>query len=109
MSYKSDIEIAREAKMEKISVIGERLGLSEDDMDYYGKYKAKLSLDILHKRSEKKDGKLILVTSITPTPPGEGKSTVSVGLGQALHRMGKNAVIALREPSLGPVTDCSPK
>jgi len=103
MSYKSDIEIATQAKLEKISVIGERLGLSEDDLDFYGKYKAKLSLDILHKPSAKKDGKLILVTSINPTPPGEGKSTVSVGLGQAFHRIRKNAVIALREPSLGPV------
>ncbi|MBP1933347.1 formate--tetrahydrofolate ligase [Ammoniphilus resinae] len=103
MSYKSDIEIAMGAKMERISVIGERLGLSEDEMDFYGKYKAKLSLDILNKPSTKKDGKLILVTSINPTPPGEGKSTVSVGLGQAFQRMRKNAVIALREPSLGPV------
>jgi formate--tetrahydrofolate ligase len=100
---KSDIEIAQNAKMEKISVIAERLGLTEDEVDLYGKYKCKISLDILKKYEQKPDGKLILVTAINPTPAGEGKSTVTVGLGQALCKMDKNAVIALREPSLGPV------
>ncbi|MGG7214414.1 formate--tetrahydrofolate ligase [Clostridium nigeriense] len=100
---KSDIQIAQEAKMEPISKIAARLNLSEDDIEQYGKYKCKLSLDIFNKNKEKKDGKLVLVTAINPTPAGEGKSTVTVGLGQALCKMGKNAVIALREPSLGPV------
>ena len=100
---KSDIEIAQNAKMEPIVKIAEKLGLNEDDIELYGKYKCKISLDVLKKYKDKKDGKLILVTSINPTPAGEGKSTVSVGLGEALSRMGKNAVIALREPSLGPV------
>ncbi|KOA18764.1 formate--tetrahydrofolate ligase [Clostridium homopropionicum DSM 5847] len=100
---KSDIEIAQSAKMEKIVNIAEKLGLDEDDIELYGKYKCKLSLDILDKKKENKDGKLILVTAINPTPAGEGKSTVTVGLGQALCKLNKNAVIALREPSLGPV------
>ncbi|MGG7059483.1 formate--tetrahydrofolate ligase [Clostridium tertium] len=100
---KSDIQIAQEAKMEPITKIAARLNLSEDDIEQYGKYKCKLSLDIFNKNKEKKDGKLVLVTAINPTPAGEGKSTVTVGLGQALCKMGKNAVIALREPSLGPV------
>ncbi|MGG7143993.1 formate--tetrahydrofolate ligase [Clostridium nigeriense] len=100
---KSDIEIAQEAKMEHITKIAAKLNLSEDDIEQYGKYKCKLSLDIFNKNKEKKDGKLVLVTAINPTPAGEGKSTVTVGLGQALCKMGKNAVIALREPSLGPV------
>ena len=100
---KNDIEIAQEACMEKIVSIAEKLGLTEDDIELYGKYKCKISLEVLDKRKEKEDGKLILVTAINPTPAGEGKSTVTVGLGQALCRTGKNAVIALREPSLGPV------
>ena len=100
---KSDIQIAQEAKMEPITKIAARLNLSEDDIEQYGKYKCKLSLDIFNKNKDKKDGKLVLVTAINPTPAGEGKSTVTVGLGQALCKMGKNAVIALREPSLGPV------
>ncbi|ERI92519.1 formate--tetrahydrofolate ligase [Clostridiales bacterium oral taxon 876 str. F0540] len=100
---KSDIEIAQSAKMEPIYKIAERLGLTDEDIDLYGKYKCKISLDVLKKRQDRKDGKLILVTAINPTAAGEGKSTVTVGLGQALCRMGKNAVIALREPSLGPV------
>jgi formate--tetrahydrofolate ligase len=100
---KSDIEIAQSAKMERIINIAERLGLAEDDIDLYGKYKCKISLDVLKNNSQKKDGKLILVTAINPTPAGEGKSTVTVGLGMALCKIGKNAVIALREPSLGPV------
>jgi len=80
-----------------------QMGLTEDDLDFYGKYKAKISLDVLKREENKQDGKLILVTAINPTPAGEGKSTVTVGLGQALTRIGKNAIIALREPSLGPV------
>ncbi|MGN0025386.1 MAG: formate--tetrahydrofolate ligase [Clostridium sp.] len=100
---KSDIQIAQEAKMEPITKIAAKLNLTEDDIEQYGKYKCKLSLDIFNKNKANKNGKLVLVTAINPTPAGEGKSTVTVGLGQALCKMGKNAVIALREPSLGPV------
>ena len=100
---KSDIQIAQEAKMEPIRNVAEKLGLCEDDIEYYGKYKCKISLDVYEKFKENKDGKLVLVTAINPTPAGEGKSTVTVGLGQALNKLGKKAVIALREPSLGPV------
>lgn len=100
---KNDIEIAQAASMERIVSISEKLGLTEDDIELYGKYKCKISLEVLSKKKEKEDGKLILVTAINPTPAGEGKSTVTVGLGQALCKIGKNAVIALREPSLGPV------
>lgn len=100
---KSDIKIAQEAQIEPIVKIAEKLGLKEDDIELYGKYKCKISLDILKNNENKKDGKLVLVTAINPTPAGEGKSTVTVGLGEALCKMGKNAVIALREPSLGPV------
>ena len=99
----TDIEIAQRAKLEKISVIAEKIGLTEDDYDQYGKYKAKVNLNVLKKNENKKDGKLILVTAITPTPPGEGKSTVTVGLTQALNKFGYNSIAALREPSLGPV------
>ena len=100
---KSDIQIAQKAKMEPIINIAKKINLSEDDIDLYGKYKCKISLDVFNKYKDKKDGKLILVTAINPTPAGEGKSTVTVGLGQALCKKGKNAIIALREPSLGPV------
>ena len=100
---KSDIQIAQEAKMEPIKNVAEKLGLCEDDIEYYGKYKCKISLDVYDKVKDNKDGKLVLVTAINPTPAGEGKSTVTVGLGQALNKLGKKAVIALREPSLGPV------
>ena len=99
---KSDIEIAQEAKILPIVKIAQDLNLSEDDIELYGKYKCKISLDILNK-SDNKHGKLVLVTAINPTPAGEGKSTVTVGLGQGLCKLGKKAVIALREPSLGPV------
>jgi formate--tetrahydrofolate ligase len=98
---KTDIEIAQSAKMEPILKIAQKLGLREDDVELYGKYKCKIALEACNKNS--KNGKLVLVTAINPTPAGEGKSTVTVGLGQAFCRMGKNAVIALREPSLGPV------
>jgi Formyltetrahydrofolate synthetase len=100
---KSDIQIAQEAKMEPIKNVAEKLGLCEDDVEYYGKYKCKISLDVYDKVKNNNNGKLVLVTAINPTPAGEGKSTVTVGLGQALNRIGKKAVIALREPSLGPV------
>ena len=100
---KSDIQIAQEAKMEPIIKIAEKINLSEDDIELYGKYKCKISLDVLDKNKDKKDGKLILVTAINPTPAGEGKSTVTVGLGQGFCKKGRNAIIALREPSLGPV------
>ncbi|CUQ34143.1 formate--tetrahydrofolate ligase [Clostridium baratii] len=100
---KSDIKIAQEAKMEPIVKIAEKINLNEDDIELYGKYKCKISLDVLNRKENEKEGKLVLVTAINPTPAGEGKSTVTVGLGQALCRMGKSAVIALREPSLGPV------
>ncbi len=99
----SDIEIARDAKMLKISEIAENLGISSDDLEPYGHYKAKLSEELYSKTAENKDGNLILVTAINPTPAGEGKTTVSVGLAQAMNRIGKNAILALREPSLGPV------
>jgi len=99
---KSDIEIAQEAKMQPIIEVARSLGLSEDDIDLYGKYKAKVSLDVWHRLENEPSGKLVLVTAITPTPAGEGKTTTTVGLGQALNRIGKKAIIALREPSLGP-------
>ena len=99
----TDLEIAQKAKMEKINVIAEKIGLTEEDYEQYGKYKAKVDLNVLKKHSDKKNGKLILVTAITPTPPGEGKSTVTVGLTQALNKFGYKSIAALREPSLGPV------
>ncbi|MCY6371957.1 formate--tetrahydrofolate ligase [Clostridium ganghwense] len=100
---KSDIEIAQSANMKPIVEIAEKIGLKDDDIELYGKYKCKISLDVLKRENDKKDGKLVLVTAINPTPAGEGKSTVTVGLGQALCKLNKNSVIALREPSLGPV------
>ncbi len=99
---KTDIEIAQAAVMKPIIEVAKQIGLGEDDLELYGKYKAKISLDALNRVKDKPDGKLILVTAINPTPAGEGKTTTTVGLGQALVKMGKNAMIALREPSLGP-------
>lgn len=99
---KSDIEIAQEATMKPIRDVAASIGLSEDDIELYGKYKAKVSLEVWERLKNKPDGKLVLVTAITPTPAGEGKTTNTVGLGQALNRLGKKAIIALREPSLGP-------
>lgn len=99
----SDIEIAQHANMKPISEVAKECGITENEIEHYGKYKAKISLDILKRLSDKKDGKLILVTAITPTPAGEGKSTTTVGLGDALKKIGKKVCIALREPSLGPV------
>ena len=99
----SDIEIAKQAKMKKISEVAANLGISEDDIEPYGHYKAKLSSGLFGKLADRPDGKLILVTAINPTPAGEGKTTISVGLEEAMCRIGKKAVLALREPSLGPV------
>ena len=99
---KSDIQIAQEAEMIPIKEVAEKLGIGEDDLELYGKYKAKLSDELIERVKDQPDGKLILVTAINPTPAGEGKTTTSVGLGQAFGRLGKKAVIALREPSLGP-------
>lgn len=99
----TDIEIAKQADIKPISDIAEKLGISADELEFYGKYKAKLPLSLLKKYENKDDGKLILVTAINPTPAGEGKTTVTVGLGEAMNRIGKKAVIALREPSMGPV------
>lgn len=99
---KTDIEIAQQAKMEPIIKIAEKIGLTEDDLELYGKYKAKISDEYLTKIQDNPVGKLILVTAINPTPAGEGKTTISVGLGEAFGKLDKNAIIALREPSLGP-------
>lgn len=101
-AIKSDLEIAQHATLKSIEKIADQLGIEEDELELYGKYKAKLSHRILERLKDQKDGKIILVTSINPTPAGEGKSTVTVGLGQALHKLNKKVVIALREPSLGP-------
>ena len=99
---KSDIEIAQEAKMIPIKEVAAQLGMTEDDLELYGKYKAKISDELINRVKDRPDGKLILVTAINPTPAGEGKTTTSVGLGQAFGKLGKKALIALREPSLGP-------
>lgn len=99
---KSDIDIALEAELQPIHKVAEKLDISGDDLDLYGKYKAKLTDDLWEKIKDRKDGKLILVTAINPTPAGEGKTTTTVGLGQAMHKLGKKSIIALREPSLGP-------
>ena len=100
---KTDIEIAQAAKLEKISTIAKKINIPEDSLEPYGHYKAKISLDFLNSLEDKKDGKLILVTAISPTPAGEGKTTTSVGLGDALNAIGKKALVTIREPSLGPV------
>ena len=99
---KTDIEIAQEAVMEPITKVAESIGIEAEDLELYGKYKAKLSEEFLRKIQDRPNGKLILVTAINPTPAGEGKTTTTVGMGEAFGRMGKKAVIALREPSLGP-------
>lgn len=99
----TDIEIAQQAKMKKITEIGESIGIKADELEPYGHYKAKISDSVLERLNDKADGKLVLVTAVNPTPAGEGKTTVSIGLGQGMCQIGKNAVIALREPSLGPV------
>ena len=99
----TDIDIANSIEMEPIVEVAKRFGLNEDELENYGKYKAKISFDAIKRLENEKDGKLILVTAITPTPAGEGKSTVSIGLTQGLNKIGKKSVVALREPSLGPV------
>ena len=103
MGFKSDIEIAQEATPLHIKEIAAKVGLSEDDIEYYGKYKAKVDYNLLNQEKPGHKAKLILVTAINPTPAGEGKTTTTVGTGDALAKLGKNVVIALREPSLGPV------
>ncbi len=99
---KTDIDIALEAEMKPIQEVAERLDIAEDELDLYGKYKAKLTDELWNRIKDRPDGKLILVTAINPTPAGEGKTTITVGLGQAMEQIGKKAVVALREPSLGP-------
>ena len=98
-----DIEIARSVPLQEITEIAKRFGITEDDIELYGKYKAKISSEFIEKTKNNKDGNLILVTAINPTPLGEGKTTVAIGLSDALNKIGKKSVLALREPSLGPV------
>ncbi len=102
MAYKSDIEIAQEAKIQDIRLIAGKLGLTEEDLDLYGKYKAKIDYRFLEK-DKKKNAQLVLVTAMNPTPAGEGKTTTTIGIADALSKIGKNTIVALREPSLGPV------
>ena len=99
---KTDVQIAQEAKMIHIKEVAEKLGLKEEDLVYYGNYKAKVSLDVLERLQAKEDGKLVLVTAINPTPAGEGKTTTNIGLSMGLNKLGKTAITAIREPSLGP-------
>lgn len=99
---KTDIEIAQETKMLPIKDVAAQYGISEDDLELYGKYKAKISNELWNEVRERPDGKLVLVTAINPTPAGEGKTTTSIGLAQALTKAGKKTMLALREPSLGP-------
>ena len=99
----SDIEIAQNAKMKDITEIAQNLGILPSELEPYGHYKAKINDSVFDRLHEKKDGKLVLVTAVNPTPAGEGKTTVSIGLGEAMNKIGKNAIVALREPSLGPV------
>ena len=98
----TDVQIAQSAKMQPIKEIAAKVGLQEDDLELYGKYKAKISLEAITKAEENPDGKLVLVTAINPTPAGEGKTTTMIGLSQALNKLGKNSIVAMREPSLGP-------
>ena len=99
---KTDVQIAQGAKMKPITEVAAKLGISEDYLIQYGKYKAKVSLDLMEELKDKNDGKLILVTAINPTPAGEGKTTTNIGLSMAFNKIGKNAITAIREPSLGP-------
>ncbi|RLL44901.1 formate--tetrahydrofolate ligase [Oceanobacillus piezotolerans] len=103
MTHKTDIEIAQEVQLKPIEEIAKQAGIDREDLEMYGNHKAKIDYQAMDKLKEREDGKLILVTAITPTPAGEGKTTTSVGLGDALHRLGENTMIAIREPSLGPV------
>lgn len=98
-----DIEIARNTKLKKITEIAKKIEIEEEELEPYGRYKAKISLDTFKRLQNKKNGKLILVTAINPTPLGEGKTTIAIGLADGLKQIGKKAVLALREPSLGPV------
>ncbi len=106
---KSDIEIAREAKLQPVQAIAESLGLGSGDLELYGSYKAKVRLETIERLRAQPDGALVLVTAMTPTPAGEGKSTTTVGLGDAFRRLGKRSIVAIREPSLAPssITTCS--
>ena len=100
----TDIQIAQAAQLDHILKIANKIGLAEDDIEFYGKYKAKISQKAVNEaKQNEKNGKLILVTAISPTPMGEGKTTTSIGLGDAMSKIGKNVMICLREPSLGPV------
>ena len=99
---KTDIQIAQEAVLEPVTLVAERAGIPQEELELYGKYKAKVSDGYIRRLQDRPEGKLILVTAINPTPAGEGKTTVTVGLGEAFGQLGKKAVIALREPSLGP-------
>lgn len=99
----TDIEIARNTKLEDIEKIAEKVEIEKEDLELYGKYKAKISNEVYEKRKDKKDGKLILVTAISPTPLGEGKTTMSIAIADGLRKIGKKSILALREPSLGPV------
>ena len=99
----TDIQIAQQATMKPITEVAASLGIKDDELELYGRYKAKLSDELIERVSGNKDGKLVLVTAINPTPAGEGKTTTTVGLGMAMSKQGKKAMIALREPSLGPV------
>ena len=101
----TDIEIARNTKLEQITQIADKLGIKEDELEQYGKYKAKINEEAFKRLQNKKDGKLILVTAMSPTPMGEGKTTVSIAIADGLKKINKNAILALREPSLGPVLD----
>ena len=103
MEYKSDIKIAQECEKKKITEIAKIAGVEEKYLEQYGNYKAKVDYSLLKDKEEKEEGKLILVTAITPTPAGEGKTTTSVGLTDGLRKIGKKSIAALREPSLGPV------
>ena len=99
---KTDVEIAQEAQMLPIKEVAQTIGLDEDDLELYGKYKAKISMEAISKLQSRKDGKLVLVTAINPTSAGEGKTTTMIGLAQAMNYIGKKTVVAMREPSLGP-------
>ena len=99
---KTDVQIAQEAKMLHINDVAKKIGIEEDDLSHYGKYKAKVSLDLFEKRKDREDGKLVLVTAINPTPAGEGKTTTNIGLSMGLNKIGKSSIATLREPSLGP-------
>ena len=103
MEIKTDIQIAQEAEQKLITEVAEAIGIDENYLELYGKYKAKVDYSILKDKKEENNGKLILVTAISPTPAGEGKTTTSVGLADAIHKLDKKVMVALREPSMGPV------